>query len=453
MEEIFCCNKKCNCCKNSCLIGPTGPTGPQGVGGPIGPVGPAGVADTIRIRNTTTTNWDDKAYVIDVGSGKNHVLDFIIPRGQDGSSVTILGSFNTYEDLIRNHPNGKIGDGYLVGDDLYIWMDNEGIWKDVGKIRGPKGEDGVSTTILGYYDSYQKLEDEHPLGALGDSYIVGPDLYVWSRDNNWKNVGRIQGEPGSNLIILDSYDDLGDLLAEHPKGVVGDAYIVGDDLYIWPETNDTWKNAGTFRGPQGLKGDTGEKGDIGPKGDRGEIGPKGDTGPTGATGPTGPEEIKVGYFVTYNNNFPEAGYEVTSGGRLPLTRKEVDNGDIYVLNEQENTINFKKQGTYKVEFSVSGYVPFANNTSFDKKTDFISVGFRKVDEDTIYTGTSEFVYNQSAVTLNSQGIIIIGDISDTVELVNFAKRTIYLDSPRIENTLSDSYHINPVVSLVIEYLG
>lgn len=443
MEEKFCCRKKC-ICNNICFIGPTGP---QGIGGPIGPQGPAGISETIKIRNTNTVNWDVKANVIDVGNQKEHILDFIIPRGKDGSSVTILGSYDTYDDLIKEHAVGNQGEGYLVGDDLYVWIDNEARWKNVGKIRGPKGEDGVTTTILDYYDTYNELINNHPIGNLGDAYIVGPDLYVWTRDNNWKNVGRIQGDPGTGLILLNSYDNLDDLLDEHPKGVVGDAYLVGEDLYVWPETNDMWKNFGTIRGP---KGDTGKQGE---KGLDGATGPQGQIGPIGPQGPTGPEEIQVGYFITYNNNFPDTGYEVLTGERLPITRKEIDNADIYELNDIDNTITFKKQGNYKVEFSISGYVPFENGVSFNSKTDFISIGFRKVDEDTIYAGASEYVYNQSAITLNSQGIIVIGSEDDKVELVNFAKRSLYLDSPRIENTITNSYHINPVVSLVIEYLG
>lgn len=449
MEENICFNRKCNC-KNTCFIGLQGPQGPQGVGGPIGPVGPAGISETIKIRNTITSNWDTKASVIDVGSNKEHVLDFIIPRGKDGSSVTILGSYDTYDDLINEHAIGNEGEGYLVNDDLYVWVDNENKWKNVGKIRGPKGEDGITTIILDYYDTYNELINNHPVGNLGDGYIVGPDLYVWQKDNSWKNVGRIQGLPGTGLIILNSYDRLEDLLDEHPKGVIGDAYLIEDDLYIWPETNDMWVNVGTIRGPKGDTGEQGEKGLDGAPGPQGQVGP---IGPIGPTGPTGPEEIQVGYFITYNNNFPAAGVEVLSGQRLPITRKEVDNADIYELNEAENIITFKKQGNYKVEFSVSAYVLFENGTTFNPKTDFISVGFRKVDEDTIYAGASQYIYNQSAVTLNSQGLIVIGNVNDTVELVNFAKRSLYLDSPRLENTLTDSYHINPVVSLVIEYLG
>lgn len=66
----------------------------------------------------------------------------------------------------------------------------------------PKGADGTGVTILGSYDSESELKSAHPTGAHGDSYLVNGSLYVWSATaNNWENVGNIQGpkgEPGIN---------------------------------------------------------------------------------------------------------------------------------------------------------------------------------------------------------------------------------------------------------------
>lgn len=47
----------------------------------IGPTGPQGISDTIKIRNTTTTEAGEDAQVIDNQIENNHTLDFIIPRG------------------------------------------------------------------------------------------------------------------------------------------------------------------------------------------------------------------------------------------------------------------------------------------------------------------------------------------------------------------------------------
>lgn len=61
----------------------------------------------------------------------------------------------------------------------------------------PKGADGTSVTILGSYDSESELNDAHPTGSVGASYLVNGNLYVWSATSNtWENVGNIQGPKG-----------------------------------------------------------------------------------------------------------------------------------------------------------------------------------------------------------------------------------------------------------------
>lgn len=64
-------------------------------------------------------------------------------------------------------------------------------------ITGNKGSDGTGVTILGSYDSEEELKQAHPTGNPGDAYMIAGDLYVWNTANSqWKNVGRIQGEQG-----------------------------------------------------------------------------------------------------------------------------------------------------------------------------------------------------------------------------------------------------------------
>ena len=64
-------------------------------------------------------------------------------------------------------------------------------------ITGNKGSDGTGVTILGSYDSEEELIQAHPTGNPGDAYMIAGDLYVWDAANSqWKNVGRIQGEQG-----------------------------------------------------------------------------------------------------------------------------------------------------------------------------------------------------------------------------------------------------------------
>jgi hypothetical protein len=91
--------------------GPPGPQGPPGIQGQRGPQGIPG------------------------------------QKGEDGTGITILGSYDTEEELIAAHPTGNAGDAYLINGDLYVWSETTSQWENVGNIQGPKGDAGVSPTV------------------------------------------------------------------------------------------------------------------------------------------------------------------------------------------------------------------------------------------------------------------------------------------------------------------
>lgn len=62
--------------------------------------------------------------------------------GTDGTSVTILGSYDTLSALQTAHPIGNPGDAYLINGHLYVWAIDNAQWEDVGNIQGPAGKDG-----------------------------------------------------------------------------------------------------------------------------------------------------------------------------------------------------------------------------------------------------------------------------------------------------------------------
>jgi hypothetical protein len=116
-----------------------------------------------------------------------------------------------------------------------------------------------------------------PTGPTGPSGAAGPQ----------GNTGPT-GPQGSGVSVLGSYVDVPSLESDNPTGNIGDAYLVGTDLYIWSDLNSEWVNAGTFVGDTGPTGPTGP-GVTGPTGPTGATGLEGPTGPSGGpTGPTGP---------------------------------------------------------------------------------------------------------------------------------------------------------------------
>ena len=84
--------------------GPTGAQGPQGLKGdtgltgatgPAGPQGPAGTAASVTVGSVTTGAPGTAASVSNSGTTSNAVLDFVIPRGADGTSGTGSGTGGT----------------------------------------------------------------------------------------------------------------------------------------------------------------------------------------------------------------------------------------------------------------------------------------------------------------------------------------------------------------------
>jgi hypothetical protein len=119
-----------------------------------------------------------------------------------------------------------------------------------------------------------------PTGPTGPAGTAGPQ----------GNTGPT-GPQGSGVSVLGSYADVPSLESDNPTGNIGDAYLVGTNLYIWSDLSSAWVNAGTFVGDTGPTGPTGPgvTGPTGPTGATGLLGPTGPSGgPTGPTGPSGP---------------------------------------------------------------------------------------------------------------------------------------------------------------------
>lgn len=100
--------------------------------------------------------------------------------GKDGTSVTILGSYDSEDELNAAHPTGELGDSYIVNGDLYVWDGSS--WKNAGTIQGPAGEDGVgvSSITAQFYLSTAKT------APIGGSWVEtmptwSTGKYLWTR--------------------------------------------------------------------------------------------------------------------------------------------------------------------------------------------------------------------------------------------------------------------------------
>lgn len=103
------------------------------------------VKDSVAITNISNTYTVTFTYFY---GGVNYIANKTVtialaPKGTDGTSVNILGSYDSYEALKQAHPTGNVGDAYIVKGDMYVWNEEEQDWVDVGDIQGPAGKDGL----------------------------------------------------------------------------------------------------------------------------------------------------------------------------------------------------------------------------------------------------------------------------------------------------------------------
>ena len=103
--------------------------------------------------------------------------------GEDGTSVTILGSYDTLEELEQAHPTGNLGDAYLVAGDLYVW--NGSAWENVGQIQGPQGPQGDTGVGISEVQPQYYLSDSPSTttgGSWSQTLVYSAGKYIWTRE-------------------------------------------------------------------------------------------------------------------------------------------------------------------------------------------------------------------------------------------------------------------------------
>lgn len=216
------------------------------------------------------------------------------------------------------------------GENIVTVTKTDGSKSTFAVMNGRKGKDGTGVTILGSYESVDELKAAHPTGNAGDAYLIDGYLYVWPvKDSAWKNVGKIQGPQGERGPA----GERGLTGATGPQGPAGSDGRDGTSVTVSSvseSTADGGTNVVTFSDGKklnvrnGSKGKDGAPGATGPAGPAGATGPAGETGPagpTGATGPTGPAgatgpagkaaTVRIGTVTTVTTY---AGASVTNSG-------------------------------------------------------------------------------------------------------------------------------------------
>ena len=285
------------------LVGPQGPQGPKGEPGKDGPQGPQGPAGP---QGPQGPQGEPGPQGPQGPKGEQGIQGPRGPQGEpglDGTSISIAGSFPTYNDMMDNVTNPIPNTSYIIEDtgNLYVFDGNNFI--NCGQLRGEKGNTGPKG------EQGPKGEDgpQGPSGEKGDKGEQGPPG-VKGADGPQGDKGEQgpkgdqgpQGEKGDQGPAGTSVSIKGQVNTEYdlenlPALNEGDSYVVNTTGHLFVYNGNGFVDAGEIKGDQGPAGEVGEKGETGPQGPegpQGEQGPKGEQGPEGPQGPQGEQGPK-----------------------------------------------------------------------------------------------------------------------------------------------------------------
>ena len=273
-----------------------GPTGPQGITGPTGAQGATGATGATGIRGLTGPIGITGPTGPLGPTGAQGIQGVTGPTGSQGDSIT--------------GPTGATG---------------------IQGITGPQGPTGATG-----------IQGDSITGPTGVQGITGPTGPQGIQGNDGPT-----GPQGQGLFISGSYATYAALVAAHPSGYPGEAYIVTGDLYIWDAVGIQWQNTGRFQGPTGPQGEQGVQGLTGP------------TGEQGATGPTGSFNTEA--LQTYNpvwtasTTNPTIGNGTLAGKYLIMGRLVFSSIKIIAGSTTD-----RGSGTYRVSLPFTGAVGSRN---------------------------------------------------------------------------------------------
>lgn len=174
----------------------------------------------------------------------DEVNDVYVNTGWPSSGIILKGRLNSPDEL-GNIVDPQLGDSYIVGTDLYFWNGTE--WVNMGRFQGPQGEPGKDAEL-------SKAAIEAVL--VGEVTTHTHDTRYYTKDqtdasikvvaddlaNNYYNKSQVDSKFTSVYIFKGSVDSVEDLPTE--GNVIGDVWNVrkNDTNYAW--TSEGWDALG-----------------------------------------------------------------------------------------------------------------------------------------------------------------------------------------------------------------
>ena len=191
-------------------------------------------------------------------------------KGEKGDAFTFDDLTEEQKEQLRGQPGeqGGIGPrGYtftpsVSSSGVITWTNNGGLTNPSAvNIKGPKGDQGVQGI-----QGIQGVPGEiGPRGVTFTPSLSSDGVLSFTNDGELENPTPVdltgpqgprgqKGDTGAGLTILGEYANYDALVAAHPTGKGGDAYLVAGELYYWAEEQSKWASAGELQGPKGTDG-------------------------------------------------------------------------------------------------------------------------------------------------------------------------------------------------------
>ena len=282
-------NKKYKYCYIQGPTGPQGIAGPQGIPGPQGEKGDPGPS-TVQIGKVETIEPNEKAEIVNIGTPVDVVLDFKIPRGEQGIE-------------------GKTGPQGIPGP--------QGEKGDIGPqgIKGERGDPGPSTIQIGKVETIEPNEKAEIVNAGTPVDVV----------LNFKIPKGDKGDQG----------DIG------PRGLPGE---IGRTEHIAIDETETLEPGEPAQVMDTFENWVHHLAFSIPKGDKGDRGPQGPAGPPGT-------EFVSSYGIRYSMIDTQLNLQQGIDTIIPLPEKGTAFLTEYPDN---NSIKIKENGVYIVSYLLCG---------------------------------------------------------------------------------------------------
>ena len=282
-------NKKYKYCYIQGPTGPQGIAGPQGIPGPQGEKGDPGPS-TVQIGKVETIEPNEKAEIVNIGTPVDVVLNFKIPRGEQGIE-------------------GKTGPQGIPGP--------QGEKGDIGPqgIKGERGDPGPSTIQIGKVETIEPNEKAEIVNAGTPVDVV----------LNFKIPKGDKGDQG----------DIG------PRGLPGE---IGRTEHIAIDETETLEPGEPAQVMDTFENWVHHLAFSIPKGDKGDRGPQGPAGPPGT-------EFVSSYGIRYSMIDTQLNLQQGIDTIIPLPEKGTAFLTEYPDN---NSIKIKENGVYLVSYLLCG---------------------------------------------------------------------------------------------------